>query len=94
MFQLTSVLVLSDVDVTSELNRSTNPKWQFLSCATIAFSELLTQFQPILNSLNTNKGIYTSAIEIHLLRFILNSFYPFFLPPSPTTRKEKIKDKN
>jgi hypothetical protein len=73
MFQQTSVLVLSDVDVIFELNRSTNPKWQFLSCATTAFSERLMQFQPILNSLNTNKGIYTSSIEIYLLRFIRTS---------------------
>jgi hypothetical protein len=87
MFLLTSVLLLSDVVVIFEVSRSTNSKWQFLSCATIVFSERLTQFQPSLNSLNTNKGIYTSAIEIYLLRFIRTSFYPSFLPPAPMPQK-------
>jgi len=38
MFQLTSVLVLSDIVIFFQLNRIIS-KWEFLDCATYAFSE-------------------------------------------------------
>jgi len=78
-FKLASVLVLWDADIIFEFSRITNPKRQFLSCAPIAFSKRLTQFQPILNSLNTNLYVRNRN---KFTSFYSNQFLSYFLPPA------------
>jgi len=55
-----NVAVLLEVVIYFELSRSVNCKWQFLNCATVAFSEPYTLYcLPILGLIKTATAMYS-----------------------------------